>query len=352
MKITLNNFEAFLLDHLEGHLDAAQTTLLMSFLADHPELEVDLELSPVLSDAGITHHFVSPEKLKKADSAVAATSSFNAENYESSFAAFYEGDFNAEKKAALYHFLNQNPQLKPEFEIYGKLRTEPDLSVVYPDKKSLKHHRVIPIYYIRWLAPGAVAAVIALFLLFNTNPANDSFSPIQSPLVAIADQPATSDSKQPITVAHQQSVPSQVVRKTGVLSRSEMNAQPVKRSHEVIALLKPLKVNKIEVADNQPYKLDEGSRYYTSLYTDIRLRDQIRFQEEIDAQANQTIYGDAKAIADKHKFDLWALARLGVKGFNFLTNSDVDFVKARNEKGEVTDYAIGGDAIRIAHSSN
>lgn len=350
MKITFDNFEAYLLDYIEGNLDATKTSLLISFLADHPELDVEMELFPVPADSCFTNHFESPEELKKQDNAIAATSYFNAENYENSFVAFHEGDFSAEQETALHHFLNQNPHLISEFESYGKLRTEPDFNIVCPDKQALKQHRIIPMY-LRWLAPG-VAAALALFILFNQKTVNDNFSPIQPSIVAINDQPVASVDRQQTQIPETHSLPSKADILNDMHHVSMTKSTPVKRSAEVITQLQPLPATNIEIDGSQQFVLMEGSRYYTNLYTDIRLRDQIRFQEEIEAQANQTIYGDAKAVADKNKFDLWSIAKLGVKGFNFLTNSDIDFVKARNEKGEVTDYAIGGDAIRIAHSSN
>ncbi len=350
MKITLDNFEAFLLDYIEGNLDSTQTALLMSFLSDHPELDVDMEPSPILTDTDFSDRFKSPEELKKHDYAIAATSSFNKENYESSFAAFYEGDFSPEEESALHHFLKQNPHLKPEFESYGNLQTEPDFSIVCPDKHLLKQHRIVPVY-LRWLAPG-VAAALALFVLFNSKQVNDNIDPSRTATIAIADRGTAAVVQQQPPSSDMSPTQSNENIPVDVPPMSHSNSKPAKRSLEVITQIQPLPATNVEVAGSQKYELIEGSRYYTNLYTDIRLRDQIRFQEEIDAQANQTIYGDAKAAAEKNKFDLWSIARLGVKGFNFLTNSDIDFVKARNEKGEVTDYAIGGDAIRIAHSSN
>lgn len=42
-RITLNNYEAFLLDYLEGNISSDDAAELMLFAAQHPELEIDLE---------------------------------------------------------------------------------------------------------------------------------------------------------------------------------------------------------------------------------------------------------------------------------------------------------------------
>ncbi|MCH2197392.1 MAG: hypothetical protein MK081_01305 [Flavobacteriales bacterium] len=44
MKITIENYEAFVLDHLEGRLSDEQSEALFAFLDAHPELEVDLDI--------------------------------------------------------------------------------------------------------------------------------------------------------------------------------------------------------------------------------------------------------------------------------------------------------------------
>lgn len=51
-KINLNNYEAFLLDYLEGNLSAEDTADLLLFVSHHPELEIDLDDElPILEDS-------------------------------------------------------------------------------------------------------------------------------------------------------------------------------------------------------------------------------------------------------------------------------------------------------------
>ena len=42
-KITINNYEAFVLDYVEGNLDEATIHELKAFVINHPELDIDLE---------------------------------------------------------------------------------------------------------------------------------------------------------------------------------------------------------------------------------------------------------------------------------------------------------------------
>src|ERR1043165_339696 len=65
MEINVHNYEAFLLDELEGKLSAGQSSALRVFLLAHPELDVDLSGSdfPALAPEPIA--FPTPSSLAK-----------------------------------------------------------------------------------------------------------------------------------------------------------------------------------------------------------------------------------------------------------------------------------------------
>lgn len=354
MKITENNYEAWLLDHLEGRLDGAQTALLMQFLREHPQLEADTSLE-LMSLAQPGDNFINAfHHLRKPEDSTIPTAGYNQSNYEEAFAAFYEGDLDQQRVDGLRHFVDQNPALAADFELFGKLRMEVDHNIVCPGKDALRRHKRVSLY-VRWSIPVSVAAAsVALFLLFNPQQrGTDNVGTDMGPVVAVqhpaagqgAPASSISTGSDDTTTTKAATVVSEIPAATvAAVSATPRESRPVPGLRSIAAT---------EVAYQGPgkQKLIEGSRYYTCLYADIRLRDQIRFQQEVEEQGLQTIYGDAKANAGNNSFDLWSIARLGVKGFNYLTRSDIEFTKARDEEGNVTDFAIGGEAVRIAHSS-
>lgn len=353
MKITENNYEAWLLDHLEGRLDAGQTALLRRFLNEHPELEADtslelLSIAPCDETAHSTFHH-----LRKPEGSVVPTASLDASNYEEAFAAFHEGDLDQQQEDGLRRFVAQNPVLANEFELFGKLTTEPDKSIVYPDKAALRRHKRVPLL-VRWSIPVSVAAAIALIVMFYPSPRDpNGVGSANEPLVALN----KAEVRKAIPAA---SMAPDRDNSAAVASASvprDLPAKPVApaitppREKIQVTGLQSIAAKTVVPGQRVHRTLIEGSRYYTCLYADIRLRDQIQFQQEVEQQGLQTIYGDAKAEAGKNTFDLWTIARLGVKGFNYITKSDFEFTKARDDEGNVTDFAIGGEAIRVAHSS-
>ncbi len=45
MTINLSNYEAYMLDYLEGTISAEEEKLLLEFLEEHPQLKAELEVS-------------------------------------------------------------------------------------------------------------------------------------------------------------------------------------------------------------------------------------------------------------------------------------------------------------------
>lgn len=353
MKISIDNYEAWLLDFLEGRLDAAQAALLRRFLDEHPELDVGGEtelLSLPDEQAEPTRFF---DNLKKTAGSIVPTAGYNASNFEEAFAAFHEGDLGEQEMEGLQRFIAENPSLAGELDLFGRLRVEPDTSVIFEQKSLLRRHRTIPMVF-RWGVPAAAAAAIALMVMIN--PAGNGPANVDSSIGGtISQQPVAPEKHDQVVpspaIAGNNMTPATEIQEKKHAGRNTGNRQKIRHRLIPVTPLQAIAVNNITgpVADMR--EITEGPRYYTSLYADICLRDRIRFQQEIDEQGGQTIYNDARQTAEKNRFDLWTLARLSVKGFNLLTNSDIEFSRASDENGNVTDFAIGGEAVRIAHSS-
>ena len=69
MKITIQNYEEWMIDYIEGNLSHAQEMQLTEFLEYHPELKADLELFNQTKLQADTHVvYAHKESLKKAES--------------------------------------------------------------------------------------------------------------------------------------------------------------------------------------------------------------------------------------------------------------------------------------------
>lgn len=160
-QITINNYEAFLLDHLEGNLSPELQAELLLFFETHPELREDLDEFELFTIVPESSSFDQKETLKVDENHIGII------NYEEAMIAEIEGENSPETSAELATFLQAHAKKGQELETYRKTRLlAPE--IIFNDKDSLKQKedRVIPLY---WWYSAAAAVILALFLLKGIN---------------------------------------------------------------------------------------------------------------------------------------------------------------------------------------
>lgn len=158
MKITRANYEAWVIDYIEGRLSETEQAELHVFLTAHPDLEVDFDL-PLAGDLEIaasseldfSHLRVAPEF----------------DDRELWLAAVAEGDLTGRMADAA----REDSKTQAEIAVYSRMRLVPDAAVVYPNKGELKRTPVIALRaFIRYTAAAAVLiAVFASAFFFTGN---------------------------------------------------------------------------------------------------------------------------------------------------------------------------------------
>ncbi|MDX1652769.1 MAG: hypothetical protein R3277_09780 [Brumimicrobium sp.] len=156
MKITRDNYEAFLLDLSEGNLSKETELELFSFLESNPDLDPELisEFVPLSADENIqiNKDLLNFEKISPS-------------NRDYFFVAYHEGILTESEKEQVNQFLDTHEELRKEFVQYGKTIVVPS-EVVYSNKEEL--HSVDPAYakpkIIRLWAIRAAAACLVIFL--------------------------------------------------------------------------------------------------------------------------------------------------------------------------------------------
>ena len=152
-KINIHNYEAFLLDLMEGSLSPAEKQELMDFLAVHPEFQVDMEgRLPVLQTDDVV--FDRKDALLR--------NGITPENRGYYFIAFRENQLQEREKEEVSSFLIQHPDYQKEFEQYQKAVVNPE-EIVFPHKSKL----LKPI----WKTPSvwAYAAAASVAILFGAS---------------------------------------------------------------------------------------------------------------------------------------------------------------------------------------
>jgi len=170
MQINRNNYEAYLLDYMEGTLDGKGRGELALFFRQNPDLRVDLdgyESAHLMPDNNLVYE--EKQLLKRLE--VKAFGSIHQENYEEWITTFLEGDLSPDGQDEYDGFVKLNPAVQQEIAVFKSTFLVPDQSIIYRSKEGLK--KKVPFYYrtvILW--PSAIAAIMIIFfgiLMFLKN---------------------------------------------------------------------------------------------------------------------------------------------------------------------------------------
>ena len=167
--ITKNNYEAFLLDYVEGNLSPEHTAELMLFFENNPTLKEDLDGFEILSLHPSNESLVDKKALKIDEDKVTALT------FDDFAIAEIEGLNSDQQSKEFAAYLKQNRDKQKEFEAYQKTKLIAP-NVVFENKPALKRdQKVIPLY---WWYTSAAAVILALFLLKGINWSDEKVTPI------------------------------------------------------------------------------------------------------------------------------------------------------------------------------
>lgn len=159
LEINIRNYEAFLLDDIEGSLNAQQKDALYKFLSENNinSFETnfeDLKLTP----PNVSYQEKESLKLKNID----------LNNYEYFFISFWENELDKNQAKLVLEFLKQHPETEKIFYQFKKAKLSSPYHV-YSEKDKLHkiaeaNRKIIPLW-LYW----AAAASIGLFVFFSFN---------------------------------------------------------------------------------------------------------------------------------------------------------------------------------------
>jgi hypothetical protein len=154
MQINRDNYEIFLIDHLEGNLEAGLEKELLLFLEANPDLNEEYQL---LADATYT---LKPEPVIVPDFTFLKKESTYITQDE--MIASLEGDLDEEAEENLQRKLIRFPQYQRDYRLFQLSKLVPE-ALVFEGKATLKRKLalVVPLY-VRY---AAIAAVLVAFFL-------------------------------------------------------------------------------------------------------------------------------------------------------------------------------------------
>ncbi len=246
MNINRKNYEAYLLDLLEGNLSDKDMSALISFLEANPDLKENAELADAIKLSTDTVPFESKQSLYRGE--------LNEQNIEWYLAAQAEGDTTEDENAAIGKFILSNPVWKKQQQLFSLARLTDDKSLRLEDRTLLYRTKTVSVFQ-RWAFYYAAAAVIAVllitgFLLFKANQPAEFTAQNEIPSIEFKpDEPVKylshpEDSLQP-SVNPEQATPNEKTEKTNPL-----NAKPVKPVYRIME-------NRPWIAENTNQETDE-----------------------------------------------------------------------------------------------
>ncbi len=186
MKIDKENYEAWMLDYLEGKLSGKQLALFEQFLSEHPELREeaegleDMTLSP-------SDRFFEDKSLLKAKMLKQVIDEEELSTFEAA-----EGILPADKRDRLDKRMAGSPRLAEKLHQYKEAKLTADESIVFADKASLKRTEPAVAAKERILWPYMVAAAMMAGVVYFVVPkeSGSGSSTDQKPIAALVKTPA------------------------------------------------------------------------------------------------------------------------------------------------------------------
>jgi hypothetical protein len=385
MEINRHNYEAFLLDLLEGRLSAEDRQQLSDFLLLNPDCADELtEIEPwVLEKEKVLFRDKTILKKKLPD----AETKLVDYNFDLFSIARFEGDLTGEQEQAHQNWLEADPEKAEEWIRWQRTRLVPE-RILFKGKENLKHKNGSS-YRTLWISlVSAAAAITLLLLLFRDQ--QDLIQREQAAGEQQFDSPQQFDIPQqpvenPALTEDQASLNQTGETQPAGTQNAEDRAPRIDRIQT--AENRSGQVSRIQTPENRtPEQVDEvplegmpeethapagdpgSARNQFASVSSTRLNAfspaGMPVQDEITSLdvpavpvhisslsvAQITDMGLMNAIeeySEEKNFSLWNIASAGINGINKLAGSDISLMASRDEEGEVSGFRLKGKRFSI-----
>lgn len=361
MDINRNNYEAFLLDLLEGRLSVAEERELKEFLKAHPEHVVDLPDLDLLNLEKVHLTFPDRDLLKKELPSTETPLSTN--NFDLYSIARMEGDLSQQQVDEHRSAIRSDEWLLQEWNRWQMIRLVPE-QIRFPGKNSLKRRKPFKARMVIMGVFSAAAALTLLLLLFKMNPADPSeedsrISSVVSP--SIQDMPV--ENQEVISAVPEQDAVELPEQETSTMLKQEALSAAVEQESSlrieepVEEQTSPGDLTEQQILAQRPLRI-AGQLTSSQDLLGVRDQDRIKPLEYTPVSPNLTSYSvgqlaemDRQTLirdfAEEHNISLMSVANAGIKGINKLTGSEISLLASRDEEGEVSGFQFKSRRLSI-----
>ncbi len=344
-KINITNYEAFLLDYMEGNLSEEDISLLKDFVVSHPELNIDLNESELVELESEEITFSSKENLKKNpfDGSVANTIS------DELFVGYIEKTISKEEINKLEKACSEDKVLANELRLYKNTILSAETNIVFENKESLKKRNKI-IWFNTRVYFRAAAAILLLFGLYFTFRFINTNGEKENKIANNNSAKKNNLSPNTVDVNHktekQNSVESFTVAKTNLANKKSV-------PHQTQDTINPIK-NSLplpQIVSNKVDTLAPNEKIKLAVITNDTLSAPIIIVKASDNNLKKKIIteiSDDEIVSDspiKEKSGFWAQARKALNNLNKLGIKQVDGKEQLVNDKEQTILSLGNFSI-------
>jgi hypothetical protein len=375
MEINRHNYEAFLLDLLEGRLSAEDRQQLRDFLLLNPDCADELaEVNPwVLEEEKVLFRNKTILKKELPDAETKLTDF----NFDLFSIARLEGDLNGEQEQEYQKKLEADPETVEEWIRWQRTRLVPE-RILFKGKENLKHRNGSN-YRVLWISlVSAAAAVTLLLLLFRTQTdllrREQAAGPQQIDTPQQIDVPQQPD-ENPAPAEDQASQDQTGETRPSGTQTAEDRAARIDLTQT--AEDRAARIDLTQTAENTtsqangmqtPANDPESDRIQLASVNSSRLNafspagapvaDKIRTLDvpavpvhisslSVAQISDMGLMNAIEEYSEEKNFSLWTIASAGINGINKLAGSDISLMASRDEEGEVSGFRLKGKRFSI-----
>lgn len=361
MQVTRSNYEAVLIDYLDGKLDPLEVAELLLFLEQNSDLKTEFEGIENLNfmpDAAAV--YPQKEQLKKAGEMAQAV------NDETRLLIIgkIEKQLSPAEEAQLENLMRQNKILESELARFKQTILKADTELVFAQKEQLKRRtKLIPIwaYYV-----SAAAVFLLLFALpFLIRDVQKNTATLGLNLKNQVPKNSNFFSNKKV----QKNAASFIKNSEGKNINSERMSQPkpVQNTNAMYVQEGEIKPEKsidlkqdtlVEMASNQDLtalkdsslKVEALEQIVTSPQAYLSLKSLVQKKIKDLSKSNLEEASSAEVFKPSDKISFWDFASIGARVISKASGKKLKLKNRYNEAGELRQYAIVGDKFEFSRS--
>lgn len=341
-KITRDNYERYMMDYLEGQLSPEQVRELEDFLNSNPGLREEMKDLEQMYLVPSAEAYDGKENLKKQ----LTLDEPGYSHFDELCISRVEGTLTPSQVEVFDRMMEESGERQKIYRQYAMTRLQPDLSVGYPHKASLKKKggKTLPMWgiYSRIALAASIALLVSLYVLLpspheTTTPVHTTKAGMNVREVPVAESPgATSpmdvDPAIPLKIDHNK-LSSQLTVEAKPVGENRISRSGVGRSLASVQHLEP------QLGMDAP----DPVAYAGLAVPHMPGAEQPARRIEFDTYQKLDRFLERRvnyALQQRPEFSIWDVAGAGLKGISKLTGKELALERRYNQQGELQTLAL------------